>query len=200
MELPHFVGIRQAQTEWCWAAAAASIYNYFACRAEPPRATRPQCFFVDRQFPNSSPCFEQMQPKACRTDQCFNPAANKPGHLNDELRKDHLLAAQINCDGTDQVGQWDRRIHHGGFDALEIKKAIDGGCPIALRVLLRIEDGQPISHFLAIVGYDPASLDRFKIWDPDRGFRYLSREEVLLSYGPLEQKYVTRQKPVRPIS
>lgn len=198
VELPNFVGVRQAQSEWCWAAAAASIYNYFAVHAEPPRDKRSQCFFVDRQFRGIGACFKENTPGDCTTRRCFNPAANKPGHLNYELQLDGLLTAQINCDGTDQMGHWDLKLHHGGFDALEIKAAIDGGCPIALRLLLRVENGQPISHFLVIVGYDLASLDFFKIWDPNRGFRYLSLEELVFSYGPLEQKYLTQQSPPRP--
>ena len=106
------------------------------------------------------------------------------------------MRASINCDGTDQVCQ-DGQLYHGGFDGLVIKAQIDAGCPAALRVLLRVEDGVAISHFLVITGYDPASLERLEIWDPNLGGRYITHEELLLLYGPLEQIYLTKEMPAQ---
>src|SRR5882724_2970504 len=104
------------------------------------------------------------------------------------------MRASINCDGTVQVfhdgALYD--LYHVGFNGLVIKAQIDAGCPAALRVLLRGDEGVAISHFLVITGYDPASLERLEIWDPNLGSRYITHEELLLLYGPLEQIYLTR--------
>lgn len=189
-----FRGVRQAQDEWCWAAAAASIYDYFAAQAMPPRPPRAQCRFIAEQFPGIDGCLQGGRPDACLTEKCFNPAANRPSHLNTPLRRHGLLRAQINCDGTEQRGE-DGLLHDGGFDALEVRRSIDEGCPVAIRVLLRVQNGNPISHFLIIVGYEPETLERFVLWDPNVGTRYLTFDEVQLLYGPLEQKYLTRQQP-----
>jgi hypothetical protein len=191
--LDQFVGVRQAQDQWCWAAVAASIHNYFATIAYPQREPLPQCVFVTHQLEAlGGGCRKKSVPKACATEKCFNPKANRPSHLNWQLERCGLLHVSINCDGTDQVH--DGKIFHGGFDAFEVAAAIDAGCPVALRVLLRIENGHAISHFLVIVGYESRSLERFVIWDSNFGYRYLTLNELLFLYGPLEQKYLTQQK------
>jgi hypothetical protein len=187
--LPNFQGERQAQQQWCWAAAAASIYNYYGATVNPIRSAQPQCVFVSDQE-GVDGCTLNPRPGTCIKTQCFNRATSIPEHLNIELAKYDLLEFSVTCDGTDQrLGD---HVFHGGFDGDEIRTYIDSGRPIALRVLLAIVDDRPISHFVIITGYYPVAADRIVIWDPYVGEQHLTQEEFRSLYGPLEQKYLTK--------
>jgi hypothetical protein len=191
VRLEGFKGVRQAQDQWCWAAAAASIYNFYGAQASPSRLWQPQCVFVRDQERNLDGCLLNPRPGTCIGSQCFNPATSVPEHLNRELKDYDLLECSVTCDGTDKIV--DNRVYHGGFDGNEIRTWIDGGRPIGLRVCVSIVDDEPVSHFVIIIGYYPVDADRIIIWDPDIGERHLTQEEFQFIYGPLEQKYLTKQ-------
>jgi hypothetical protein len=190
--LESFRGVFQAQPDWCWAAANASIYNYYGARAKPIRVVQPQCVFIIDQE-GIDGCCRPDRPGTCIKSQCFNRATSVPEHLNMELAKYGLLEFSVNCDGTDQ--KKGTLLSHGGFDGDEVRRYIDTGRPIGLRIVVSMDGDKPISHFLIIIGYYPVAADRIVIWDPYLGERHLTLEELVYLYGPLEQKYLTKQAP-----
>ena len=192
--LQGFNGIKQAQNEWCWAAAAASIYNWYGIRANPGSAPRPQCKFIRDQIKGTAACLRHAFDGKCLSERCPNPVTSRPEHLNLELQKYGLLRFSINCDGTTQ--SLDNHVCYGGFDWHEVRTNIDDGCPIGLRVMVSRDWLGTISHFLVIIGYYPPPAERVVIWDPFTGRQDLTLDELTLSYGPLEQKYLTKQANV----
>jgi Papain-like cysteine protease AvrRpt2 len=192
VKLQNFRGINQAQSQWCWAAAAASIYNYYGSHATPARTSQPQCAFVQDQIKVCG-CLRGLRNGSCFKKRCWNPAANLPEHLNLELTRWGLLEFPINCDGTEQ--RFGDRVFSGGFDWHEVAAYIDAGRPIGLRVMVSMDLTGSASHFLIIVGYHRRPAERMVIWDPYYGERHLTLEELNSLYGPLEQKYLTKQAP-----
>jgi hypothetical protein len=190
--LEGFEGIKQAQLDWCWAAAAASIYNYYAARAKSGQEKRPQCSFIRDQIKGVRACSREPGfDGKCLKKHCANPVTSKPEHLNLELTKNHLLKFQINCDGTLQRSG--NLVSFGGFDWDEVRTNIDLGHPIGLRVMVSKSFLGTVSHFLVITGYYRPPAERVVIWDPYSGHRDLTLDELKSCFGPLEQKYLTQQ-------
>jgi len=188
--LENFQGVLQAQPDWCWAAATASIYNYYGARVKQIRKAQPQCVFV-RDQESVDGCRLPIRPGTCIQTQCYNPTTSTPERLSVELQKYDLLEFIVICDGTQQrLGD---HLYYGGFDADEIRTYIDADKPVGLRVLSSIAGREPVSHFLVVFGYYPVAADRIVIWDPYLGERHLTLEELKRLYGPLEQKYLTKQ-------
>jgi hypothetical protein len=187
-----FKGIRQAELNWCWAAAAASIYNYYAAHEKPRRCEKPQCAFIKDQIKDARGCLRNAFDGKCRTLRCANPVTSRPEHLNTELRNNHLLRFSVNCDGT--VQRKGNLTSYGGFDWSEVRANIDDGCPIGLRVMVSKSFLATISHFLVIIGYYALPEDRVVVWDPFSGRRDFTLDEIKSSFGPLEQKYLTKQR------
>jgi hypothetical protein len=193
--LKGFTGVRQAQLDWCWAAAAASIYNYYAGHATPKRKEKSQCSFVHDQIKGVTACLLRRFNGRCREEHCANPATSKPEHLNFELKDYHLLSFSINCDGT--VQKKGNLASFGGFDWTEVRNNIDLGHPMGLRVMVSRNFLGTVSHFLVIIGYYRPPAERLIIWDPFSGRRDLTLDELKWCFGPLEQKYLTNQDPTR---
>jgi hypothetical protein len=188
VRLKNFRGINQAQDQWCWAAAAASIYNYYGAHATPERISQPQCAFVPDQVRGFS-CRLKLRNGSCFKESCPNPDTNRPEQLKRELQKWDLLEFAIDCDGTEQ--RCGDRVFSGGFDWQEVETYIDAGRPIGIRVMVSMGFTGAVSHFLVIVGYYRRPAERIVIWDPNYGERHLTLDELTSLYGPLEQKYLT---------
>ena len=106
VRLDQFEGVLQAESEWCWAAATASIFNYYASRSSGTRATvARQCRFVPYLEPGvAHPClrYDKDEPlRECRASGCANPFANMPEDLQFELSRYGLLECEkIPFDGV----------------------------------------------------------------------------------------------------
>src|SRR5262249_46706634 len=88
--LQGFLGVSQAQTQWCWAAAAASIYNYYRTLAGDKWPELRQCDYVKCQLKKPG-CFSQPRPASCLDSHDLNRDADEQGQLYDELKRLGLL-------------------------------------------------------------------------------------------------------------
>jgi hypothetical protein len=194
IKIRNFIGVRQAELNWCWVAATASIYNYFAGRSHLRPGHQQQCVFVsDQIIPPPYACRYAPKhpiPHDCLGHRCANPSAAQPDYLSKELDKYGLLDYEVPLDGT--TWTFGRRIVYGGFDVQEIRDAIDRRCPVGLRVSTSPVGGMPNFHFLIVIGYHPLPEDRMILWDPAKGEVHATAEEIVGMYGRIQNKYVTR--------
>lgn len=194
VKIRNFSGVRQAELNWCWVAATASIYNYFATRSTLRPGDQPQCVFVgDQIMPPPYACRYAPKhpiPRDCLGHRCANPAAARPEYLSKELDKYGLMDYEAPLDGN--TYRFDRRTVYGGFDMQEVRDAIDRRCPVGLRVSTSPINDMPNFHFLVIYGYHALPEDRLVVWDPARGEIHATAEEITRMYGTIQNKYITR--------
>ena len=132
-----FVMQHQQQHNWCWAAVAASIQNFF----NPPASQVTQCQIATRAFPNIS--------GGCESGGKPNTACNLPNSLTTVLGAWHRLAAAP-------------ILRPLSFS--EIQRTIDAGFPIPLRIVW--DDDPTTAHVAVITGYIPGAIPRVQVDDP----------------------------------
>ena len=107
-KLPEFRGQRQEQTEWCWAAACASISDYYCRRNGTKAPPLRQCQIVRAvAFPHLNCC---QDPGRCNVEGAMNAGMKFIKHY--------------------------RKLTNGVISMATVQAEIDAGCPIGVRVLL----------------------------------------------------------------
>jgi hypothetical protein len=131
-----FKGQFQKQTNWCWAAACASVNNFYN-DTDPARHPRSyeQCEIVGDQCPGKQCCED---PGQCNVQGWLDIALTFVGHLNKFV------------EGAPT--------EFGGFAV--IQHEIDNKRPVAVRI--ELANGR--EHFVVIYGYGPDF--QLVVWNP----------------------------------
>jgi hypothetical protein len=206
--LPGFVGVAQVQSQWCWAAAGASIYNYYRALAGGVWPEVRQCDCVESQL-HKLGCFASPRPACCLDHHELNKDADKPGQLYIELKRLDLLACEpVLTDGTTSQQQCNGRPSPPNLSHAEIIAEISAGHPMAVRVKLTNSNADEPYHFLIFTGFRPAPSGDLFVWDPDQGHVHFapggggpfSILEFIKHFGTPTHKYFTRTKSEGPAS
>lgn len=209
-EVPEFRGQFQAAENWCWAAVAASVNDYYlkaAGRGDPPTT---QCALADADLIGFEPaCKDNPSPRSCArlTEAneycgCINRDDNgigykdRQGFLNLTLERLGVLEKSIVLGS----GQWvdiPAPTLPGGVLAVgdqidfdEIKALIDMKRPVCLRIVRR-----EFRHFIVIYGYEGYPDNDLLVWDPAEGSDVVDFDILREMYGPFSHKLITKPPP-----
>ena len=153
-----FRGQLQAQDTWCWAAAAASVDEYYAWQRNQPEKARSQCQFIQEELGRypCSLCPPKKSPRGdCQKNGCSTYANDEYGWLNHALHGVQMY----------------RGYTLGAVDFATCQAEVDNGRPLGVRV--KHSDGT--DHILVIIGYDTnipwcgRSLVSYNGWEIELG-------------------------------
>jgi hypothetical protein len=132
----------QEQTEWCWAAVAASVQQYFEPATEPALELK-QCAIADMVLHTNLCC---PYPEFC----------NQPAALETALKKIHKWRKSLNPDPLTGPGT---------LTFAEVQREIDRGRPVCVGIRWYQGGG----HFVVIRGYRvlASGAQQLYIADPD---------------------------------
>jgi hypothetical protein len=160
---------RQEHSEWCWAAVAASINNYF-----DPASKLEQCTVANRvlrhkiDFPDDECCGGCDGCKCC----CHPHLCNRPEELEEALKK---------------IYKWRNTLERAlRFD--EVQREIDNGRPIGVGITWISGNDAPGSssngHFVVIRGYRILSNGARQVYvaDPLNASGLVDFDEFRLAY------------------
>jgi hypothetical protein len=194
-----FEGTYQATDNWCWAAAAATVANFYAYYANTAAQHVPQCIFVDHcHLPRACDSSDRSgcrgltgskQSPTCK----INHEMDKPNFLNLVLRRHGMLEVSIarrarrrhpipgvTLNGAELVSGPE-------LDFDEIKALLDHGRLVCLR---RVRG--KVRHFLIIYGCETYPDNDFYVWDPANGADVIEADRFEQEYGPFSHKIITR--------
>jgi hypothetical protein len=161
--LQGFVMQHQEQHNWCWAAVAASIQNFFNSTSS---VTQSQV--ATRVLPNI--------PGGCGTSpNNTKPACNLANSLTAVLNAMHRLAANPIL----------RRLNF-----TEVRQTIDAGFPIPVRIVW--EDDPDTAHVAVITGYISGAVPQVQVDDPFYGRSVVDLQTLASAYqgvGMWERTY-----------
>jgi hypothetical protein len=166
----------QEESEWCWAAVAASIEKYFN-----PRSAVEQCNVVNRVLQTSSNDFDDGCSGGCDDCKCCchpdSDICNTPAQLADALQEIYKWRATL-----------PRPLR---FD--EVQREIDGGRPIGVGITWASGNStpngtssnpQPKGHFVVVRGYRVLSSGARQVYvaDPLNASGLVDFDEFTLAY------------------
>jgi hypothetical protein len=165
----------QEQSEWCWAAVAASVEKYFN-----PRSTLEQCNVVNRVLkPTSTDLPGDECAGGCDDCKCCcdpdSDFCNTPAPLEDALQEIHKWRITLARPLT--------------FD--EVQREIDRGRPIGVGITWASgnsapngTDPKPQGHFLVVRGYRVLSSGERQVYvaDPLNASGLVDFDEFTLTY------------------
>ena len=157
----HFRIQMQEQSEWCWAAVAASVERYFN-----PASTMQQCDVANKVLPKEFPNERLPQSDCgCCCQCCCDPdACNRPAELEIALR---------------QVYKWRNTLKRPlTFD--EIRREIDRGRPVGVGITWDSGGG----HFVVVRGYRLLRSGERQVYvaDPLNASGLVDIDEFTLAY------------------
>jgi Papain-like cysteine protease AvrRpt2 len=151
----------QEQSEWCWAAVAASVERYFN-----PASTLQQCDVANRVFPKEFPTVH-LPPSdcGCCCKCCCDPeSCNRPAELEIALQ---------------QVHKW-RNTLKRPLTFEEIQREIDRGRPVGVGITWASGGG----HFVVLRGYRLLRSGSWQVYvaDPLNASGLLDLDEFTMAY------------------
>ena len=178
--LKGFRGQLQAQRTWCWAAAAASIEQYYIETVGDYEASRPQCRYVWTQHRRDACRHHRSKEYLKFGDDCQKLGCST-GRAGEEGRLDLALMHKRDARITDRG-----RFYTSLFEKSQPNPVSYGAIVGELKqknpVGLRIEQTDGTFHLLVVYGYDP-TVPSLIIWDPAYGERIIAYNQIQVRLG-----------------
>jgi hypothetical protein len=157
----------QEQTEWCWAAVAASVQQYFEPDSEPALELR-QCKIANMVVQTDAVLNPITDPKCCKDPQ----PCNQPASLETALKKIHKWRNTLVADSSTGAT--------GTLTFAQVQREIDRGRPVCAGITWKSGGG----HFVVVRGYRALASGAHQLYiaDPDNPSNLVDYDEFTMAY------------------
>jgi hypothetical protein len=179
--IPNFPGHTQGRSNWCWAAAAASMLECVAARSAQRPPLRRQCWFVKNTPPGVPQVCTHIPPRSddstglsddcpSKVPICFGTSAgtNIQGRLDAALNIAQLRAAPPEPFPAHNF-QAQMDLHR------RIKAQISLNIPVGAHWIFHEQGAR--EHFVVLCGY-VWQFHEYVYWDPAHGFASRTVEKI----------------------